>query len=393
MTLKTLEKIKNIMSLITSFCVIEQADINKPYKIYDMTRSVGNTLKKYYPTLSVETHRLENIKSILSQNSNTSPGTAKDNSGKFFILLNESSLLFSNTISAESNVRKWLMDNDYIDGIIQLPKNEFINKGITTYLLCLSKNKPTDRKDKIICINAEAIYDSMTNSANNNSNQLKEQTIEDIIRIYNDFLETENSKVLSKYHFYFNQQSFLKLKVDNKFGAYNNGVLQKPLDSDYVCNLYLTDRKKEQYIEEIRVKNYDLTQEDIPIVNKLFRNFDLNEKNITVTTDYDELFTIDTNNCILKQHIDEQKPKNLGYGEITVKATYKQNRVVLKIAINPIWIKTTEKIGYSPNEKENYKIIQYFMNKWVSENDTQYQLLDNNIGVEVNFNKVFSQKI
>lgn len=466
----------DIIALIARLCAIGQKDMNKPYKVYDMTCGGGNMLygvedilKKKYPNIHVETYgqelrgslyALARIESMFRQNANIEHGNTLTNekfpehqfdygvanppygvdwkdakksvendqtgrfghggypsvsdgqllfvqnmvaklneSGKAYIVLNGSPMFSGDAGSGESNIRKWLMDNDYVEGFIQLPTNEFFNTGITTYLWCLSKDKPADKKDKIICINAEDMFENMKKNVGNKSRKLTDDAIEDIADMFEHFKETDKSKVLSKYHFYFNKQSLRKLEIDEQFGAFNNGVIQKPFKQEDVCFISIKDIATQQFVEQIRIKNQDLTNDDLTRINEAFSNVDLSEKKIIVSTDFDECYHIDENNCIWKETISDPVAKNLGYGEIKIKASLKKatakqaERVVVEVSINPVWTKDDEKIAYSPNEEENQKLISDFMTKWVSEEATKYQLLDNSIGVEVNFNNIFPKKI
>jgi type I restriction-modification system DNA methylase subunit len=56
--------------------------------------------------------------------------------------------------SAESNIRKWMLDSDIVEAVIQLPTDEFFNTGIYTYLWVLNKNKQPQHQDKVMLINA-----------------------------------------------------------------------------------------------------------------------------------------------------------------------------------------------------------------------------------------------
>lgn len=480
----------DIIALIARLCAIGQKDMNKPYKVYDMTCGGGNMLygvedmlKKYYPNIHVETYgqelrgslyALARIESMFRQNANIEHGNTLTNdkfaehqfdygvanppygvdwkdakksiendqtgrfghggypsvsdgqllfvqhmvaklneNGKAFIVLNGSPMFSGDAGSGESNIRKWLMDNDYVEGFIQLPTNEFFNTGITTYLWCLNINKPAKNKDKIICINAEDMYESMKKNVGNKSRKLTDDAIEEIAQIFEHFKETDKSKVLSKYHFYFNKQSLLKLETDEQFGAFNNGVIQKPLNIEDIEQISLTSRDTSTNVSligdinpnyeknlpyEIALKNeYHFNKEEAEEINKLYSSFDPEEHLLSIYLKDKSIIELSSTNCIVKRLGSEIK--NLGYGNIKVKAAIKkstktqQERVVFEVSINPVWTKDDEKIAYSPDEEENQKLISEFMTKWVSEDATQYQLLDNSIGVEVNFNSVFPKKI
>ena len=77
-----------------------------------------------------------------------------DSVGMGVVVHNGSSLFSGDAGSAESNIRKWMLDSDIVEAIIQLPTNEFFNTGIYTYLWVLNKNKQANHKDKIMLINA-----------------------------------------------------------------------------------------------------------------------------------------------------------------------------------------------------------------------------------------------
>ncbi len=62
--------------------------------------------------------------------------------------------------SSESNIRKWMLDNDIVEAVIQLPMDEFFNTGIYTYLWVLNKNKKPHRKDRVMLINASEKFES-----------------------------------------------------------------------------------------------------------------------------------------------------------------------------------------------------------------------------------------
>ncbi|MFM6209330.1 class I SAM-dependent DNA methyltransferase, partial [Planktothrix sp.] len=77
-----------------------------------------------------------------------------DVNGIGVVVHNGSTLFSGDAGSAESNIRKWMLDSDFVEAIIQLPTDEFFNTGIHTYLWVLNKNKDADRKDKVMLINA-----------------------------------------------------------------------------------------------------------------------------------------------------------------------------------------------------------------------------------------------
>jgi type I restriction enzyme M protein len=80
---------------------------------------------------------------------------SKMNANGMGVVIHNGSTLFSGDAgSAESNIRKWMLDTDILEAIIQLPLDEFFNTGIYTYLWVLNKNKAPQCRDKVMLINA-----------------------------------------------------------------------------------------------------------------------------------------------------------------------------------------------------------------------------------------------
>ncbi len=315
--------------------------------------------------------------------------------GKAFIVLNGSPLFSGDAGSGESNIRKWLLDNDYLEALIQLPTNEFFNTGITTYIWCLNKNKSSDRKDKILCINAEDIFVKLKKNKGNKSKEINFEQAKNIAQLYQNFSESDISKVKSKYDFYFNKQSLRKLEKDDEFGAFQNG--QDGIKLSDVHTITISARNPGQAIGFSRIAPNDYkTKEEAEQVNQLIKDLDIEEMNLMVFQQ-DVYYSLDEHHCILRT--ENNVTTNLGYGDIVIKANYKkatpktEEKVQFDISLQPVWSKDDEKIPYQPVEDTNTKVIKEFMSKWVSSDESDYQLLTNQVGVEINFNSVFPKKI
>lgn len=114
---------------------------------------------------------------------------------------NGSALFTGDAGGGESNIRKWIIENDWLDCIIGLPKNMFYNTGITTYIFILSNRKEEKRKGKVQLIDASEIYQKMRKSLGNKSYELSKEQIRQITDIYLDFKETEQSKIFNNSDF------------------------------------------------------------------------------------------------------------------------------------------------------------------------------------------------
>ncbi|BAV95365.1 type I restriction-modification system subunit M [Ichthyobacterium seriolicida] len=123
--------------------------------------------------------------------------------------------LFSGSPSSkknESSIRKWIIENDMLEAVIALPNQLFYNTGISTYIWLITNNKPEERKGKVQLINAVDFFDKMRKALGDKRNELSDEHITEITKIYGDFMESENCKIF-----------------DNKDFGYSKVTVERPL--------------------------------------------------------------------------------------------------------------------------------------------------------------------
>lgn len=113
------------------------------------------------------------------------------------IVLSGSPLFNGGAGSGESEIRRWILENDWLEAIVALPTDMFYNTGIGTYIWIISTNKEEHRKDLVQLIDATNINTSMHKSLGSKRKFLSENQIEDIARIHDAFEESEISKIFS----------------------------------------------------------------------------------------------------------------------------------------------------------------------------------------------------
>ena len=111
----------------------------------------------------------------------------KDGSGRMAIIQNGSSLFTGDAGSGASEIRKYVIDNDMVEAIIQLPVNLFYNTSITTYIWVITKAKPEHREGKVQLIDASKCFESRRKSIGNKRVDLSEECIALIMRAYEEF--------------------------------------------------------------------------------------------------------------------------------------------------------------------------------------------------------------
>ena len=109
------------------------------------------------------------------------------------IILNGSPLFTGGAGSGESEIRRFVLENDLLESIVAMPTDMFFNTGIATYIWILSNNKSEERKGKVQLINATDFGQSMRKSLGSKRKELSEQSIAEIVRIYGKCSESEAS--------------------------------------------------------------------------------------------------------------------------------------------------------------------------------------------------------
>ena len=112
--------------------------------------------------------------------------------GRFGIVLNGSPLFTGGAGSGESEIRRYVRENDLVEVIIGLPTDMFYNMGISTFIWVLSNRKPTERKGKVQLIDASSFWQKMRNSLGSKRKELSLEHIVEITRLFGDFEAAEN---------------------------------------------------------------------------------------------------------------------------------------------------------------------------------------------------------
>lgn len=125
----------------------------------------------------------------------------KPGEGRIAIVLNGSPLFTGGAGSGESEIRRWIIENDLLEAIIGLPTDLFYNTGISTYIWVISNHKLPERQGKIQLINAVDFYQKMRKSLGSKRNELGQEHIDEIVKLYSYFTDGENSKVFDNEDF------------------------------------------------------------------------------------------------------------------------------------------------------------------------------------------------
>jgi len=109
---------------------------------------------------------------------------AKDGGSRFGIVLNGSPLFTGGAGSGESEIRRYVLENDLVEAIIGLPTDMFYNTGISTYIWIVSNRKPEQRKGKLQLIDASGFWQKMRKSLGSKRKELSPEHIDEITTLF-----------------------------------------------------------------------------------------------------------------------------------------------------------------------------------------------------------------
>lgn len=135
---------------------------------------------------------------------------------KIAVITNGSPLFTGDAGSGESNIRKWIFENDYLEALIALPNQLFFNTGIGTYIWVLTNKKTPQRKGKVQLIDAREEFESMRKSLGDKRQFIPEESIKKIVNTYNDFTVSDKVKIF-----------------DNKDFGYTKITVERPMQLNY----------------------------------------------------------------------------------------------------------------------------------------------------------------
>jgi len=137
------------------------------------------------------------------------------------VVLNGSPLFTGSAGSGESEIRRWIIENDWLEAIVALPTDMFYNTGIATYIWIITNQKKQQRKGKVQLINASDFHSPMRKSLGSKRKQIAPEQIRTIAELFGEFNENEHSKIFDNTDFGYQRITVerplkLNFKVDDE---------------------------------------------------------------------------------------------------------------------------------------------------------------------------------
>ena len=179
--------------------------------------------------------------------------SADNGGGRIGVVTNGSPLFSGGAGSGESNIRKWIIENDLLECVVALPKDLFYNTGIATYLWFLTNRKSEERKGKVQLINAVDFCKSALKSLGNKRNEILDEHIEEITKLYLDFKENEYCQIYDNKFFGYLQLTVEQpLRDENGELVLKRGKMQPDPKKRDTENVPLLQNHKEYFDTEVR---------------------------------------------------------------------------------------------------------------------------------------------
>jgi type I restriction enzyme M protein len=153
--------------------------------------------------------------SLLFQQHLISKMKQSDGGSRIAIVHNGSPLFTGNAGAGESEIRRWVIENDMLEDIVALPDQLFYNTGIFTYFWILTNRKDPVRKGKVQLVNAISFFKKMSRSLGNKRNEISGEDIKTITQIYGEFKENKHCKIFNNSDFGYSRITVERPLVEN----------------------------------------------------------------------------------------------------------------------------------------------------------------------------------
>jgi len=165
-----------------------------------------------------------------------------ENRSRIGIVFNGSPLFNGDAGSGESEIRRWMLENDWLEAIIGLPKDLFYNTGIYTYIWILTNKKEDADKDKVKMIDAREYYQKMGRSLGDKRNEITKEQIAEIVRMHNSTIQSDKVKFFKTTDF-----AYRKVQIERppklNFNTSEERIKRLNEESGYI-NLAISKKSK-----------------------------------------------------------------------------------------------------------------------------------------------------
>ena len=175
-------------------------------------KQIKNESEEYGGRFSVGTPRVSDGSLLFLQHLISKMETQGSRIG---IVFNGSPLFTGDSGSGESEISKWIIENDWLESVVSLPDQLFFNTGISTYIWIVTNKKKPQRKGKVQLIDGSSFYKSMKKSLGSKRKFIDDSQREQLLQTYQNFEENEHSKIFDNEFFGYTKVTIEQPKVEN----------------------------------------------------------------------------------------------------------------------------------------------------------------------------------
>lgn len=299
-------------------------------------------------------------------------------------IVHSGSTLFSGDAGGgESETRRWLIqEQDIVEAIVQLPKNEFFNTGIHTYLWVLNRAKPANRKGFVLLINAETCFTKLKKNLNQKNCEIDEASRARIVQAFRDFADGPISRKLPVDALLYNKVELELWRHDESGRAI--GKLEK-IEGEKILVRFDEDAYR---IDDGVLDLVPFGDKTVKEAAALFNEAARHAEQTIVEVTGGQTYRRDNETGAMVIGTAEK-----GLGVLSVKAKVAKakglERAKVDIVLDRLLEKDNETVAYSSDEGSNNQLIADFLARWVHE---PWCLHGAKTGCEINFNRVFPKQ-
>ncbi len=299
-------------------------------------------------------------------------------------IVHSGSTLFSGDAGGgESETRRWLIqEQDIVEAIVQLPKNEFFNTGIHTYLWVLNRAKPANRKGFVLLINAETCFTKLKKNLNQKNCEIDEASRVRIVQAFRDFADGPISRKLPVDALLYNKVELELWRHDEAGRAI---AKQDKIEGEKIVvrfdeAAYCVDAG----ILDLAPFGDQTVKEAVALFNNAARHAEQTSVEVTGGQTYRR--DNETGAMVIGS-------AEKGLGVLSVKAKVAKakgvERAKVDIVLDQLLEKDNETVAYASDDNANNRLIREFLARWVHE---PWCLHGAKMGCEINFNRVFPKQ-
>jgi len=298
----------------------------------------------------------------------------EDGGTRIGIVFNGSPLFTGSAESGESEIRRWIIENDWLETIIALPDQLFYNTGISTYVWIVTNRKSSERKGKVQLIDGSSYFSKMRKSLGNKRNEVSDTHRKDLVNLYAEFKESEHCKIFDNSDFGYNRITVerpLKLNFE-----VNEERLERVEESKPFKSLAESKKRKDQSVIDKEIEEGKKEQEKILSTLSLITGKYTNRDSFM--KEFDSVFK----NSGIKLSTPTKKSLVSSLSERDENAEVVTNKKGIPEPDSELRDYENVPLKENIDEYMRREVLPYVSDSWVDESKTK-------IGYEISFNRYF----